>query len=66
MNDKIMYGISQEKYDQLKAETDKIKLPAVFNGTEWVAIDADVIRCSCGGWSYIGSPCAFCGKESKQ
>jgi len=37
-NENILYGITQEKYDDIKAGADKIKLPAVWNGTEWVSI----------------------------
>ncbi len=37
----VLYGITQEKYDELKAEADKIKLPAVWNGSEWVSIVSD-------------------------
>jgi hypothetical protein len=29
-------------------------------------IDKNVLRCTCGGWAYIGKACEFCGKESKQ
>jgi hypothetical protein len=37
----VIYGITQEKYDQLTKEVDKIKKPAVWNGIEWVSIISD-------------------------
>lgn len=28
-------------------------------------MDKDIMRCTCGGWIYIGNPCGFCSKEVK-
>jgi hypothetical protein len=31
----VIYGITQENYDKLKIEADKIKKPAIWNGSKW-------------------------------
>lgn len=41
IGENILYGISQDKYDQLLAETEKIELPAVWNGSEWISIKTE-------------------------